>query len=166
MTAHKTQLDTKEIVYDAVLELYNQQQTVTRETLAEHMTLALGIIDDRLKVLRNEGLIASVQRGVYVPVKTHPASRPVSVTELPDGEVQAEVGDDLMKLTPKEARTLASLLMGKAAQVSQIEAGQQAAIVVAEMTVRMRALERRLKSLQARQSNSQQQDLFAEEVQP
>lgn len=166
MTAHKTQLDTKEIVYDAVLELYNQQQTVTRETLAEHMTLALGIIDDRLKVLKNEGLIASVQRGVYVPVKTHPASRPVSVTELPDGEVQAEVGDDLMKLTPKEARTLASLLMGKAAQVSQIEAGHQAAIVVAEMTVRMRALERRLKSLQARQSNSQQQDLFTEEAQP
>ena len=164
MTAHKAQQDTKEIVYDAVLELYNQQQTVTRETLAEHMTLALGIIDDRLKVLKNEGLIASVQRGVYVPVKTHPASRPVSVTELPDGEVQAEIGDELVKMTPREARTLASLLMGKAAQVSQIEAGQQAAIVVAEMSSRMRAMERRLKAMQTQRQNACQHDLFAEEV--
>lgn len=115
-----TTRSTKEIVYDAVLELHAASVVVTRETLAEIMDLAMGVIDDRLKVLANEGLIRRVQRGVYVPTQTHPPSRIVSTTMSPCGMITLDVGDQVMKMYPREARSVALMLHGLGLQAGQI----------------------------------------------
>lgn len=137
-------LSTKEIVLDAVIELHNQEQIVTRETLNDYLELSLSIIDERLKILANDGLITRVQRGVYVPVPQHAVTRPISHTELPDGTVILDIGDEVLKLTPKEARTLGTMLANRAMQASNIELGHYSALAVNEVMLRIRELEKQL----------------------
>ena len=61
------QITNKQRVLDAVIDLHNQEQIVTRETLSDTLDLKQTIIDDNLSSLNNDGLIHRVQRGVYVP---------------------------------------------------------------------------------------------------
>lgn len=135
-------VSTTELVFDAVIELHALEQIVTREGLSEHLNLKLSIIDDKLKTLANDGLIARIQRGVYVPVTQYPPTRPISHTELPDGTVVLDIGDDVLKLTPREARTLAVMLGARAIQASQINLSDQVGMMVAEISQRIRILER------------------------
>jgi len=137
-----TRRTNKALVQEAVEDLHRLEQIVTRETLAEHIGLKLSIIDDRLKALQLDGHIVRVQRGVYVPVVRHPPARAISYTELPDGTVVLDIGDDVTHLTPREARTLGGMLGMKAIQASQIDIGHQAAFVSSELSSRMRGLER------------------------
>lgn len=132
----------KEIVFEAVQELYAQEQIVTRETLAELLEMKLSIIDGSLKTLSNDGEIIRVQRGVYIPASTHPEARPVSHTELPDGTVIIDIGDSVFKLTPKEARMLGTMLSGRALQATQIDSGRQTSVLSAELSKRLSVLER------------------------
>lgn len=135
-------ISTTELVYDAVVELHALEQIITREALADYLNLKLSIIDDKLKTLANDGLIARIQRGVYVPVEKYPPTRPISHTELPDGTVVLDIGDDVLKLTPREARTLAVMLGARAIQASQINLSDQVGMMVAEISQRIRMLER------------------------
>lgn len=135
-------ISTIELVYDAVVELHALEQIITREVLADYLNLKLSIIDDKLKTLANDGLIARIQRGVYVPVEKYPPTRPISHTELPDGTVVLDIGDDVLKLTPREARTLAVMLGARAIQASQINLSDQVGMMVAEISQRIRILER------------------------
>lgn len=137
-----TKRTNKALVQEAVEDLHRLEQIVTRETLAEHTGLKLSIIDDRLKALVIDGHIVRVQRGVFVPVAQHPAARPISHTELPDGTVVLDIGDDVMKLTPREARTLGAMLGGRAIQAAQIDIGHQSAFMSSEISSRVRGLER------------------------
>lgn len=138
-----------QIVLDAVQDLHSQEQVVTREALQELTKLKLTIIDDRLKHLADEGMIHRLQRGVFVPVEQHPPARQISHTELPDGTVVLDVGEEVMHLTPREARTLATMLGARALQASQIELGNQAAIMNAELALRVRQLERQVRAFVA-----------------
>lgn len=138
-----------QIVLDAVQDLHNQEQVVTREALQELTKLKLTIIDDRLKHLADEGLVHRMQRGVFVPVDQHPPARQISHTELPDGTVVLDVGEEVMHLTPREARTLATMLGARAIQASQIELGNQAVVMNAELALRVRQLERQVKAFVA-----------------
>lgn len=150
----KRQASSKELVYDAVVELHSLEQIITRETLSDHLDLSLGVIDDRLKSLTNDGLIARVQRGVYVPIEQLPPSRPISHTELPDGTVVLDVGDDVLTLNPREARTLAVMLYARAVQASQIELGQQSAILSDRLSRKLREVERKLNVLEKNSSQA------------
>lgn len=150
----KRQASSKELVYDAVVELHSLEQIITRETLSDHLDLSLGVIDDRLKSLTNDGLIARVQRGVYVPIEQLPPSRPISHTELPDGTVVLDVGDDVLTLNPREARTLAVMLYARAVQASQIELGQQSAILSDRLSRKLREVERKINVLEKNSSQA------------
>lgn len=138
-----------DLVLEAVEDLHRLEQIVTRETLADHTGLKLSIIDDRLKALVIDGKIVRVQRGVYVPVAQHPPARPISHTELPDGTVVLDIGDDVIHLTPREARTLGGMLGTKAIQASQIDLGNQAALMAAELAFKVRRLERELAAVRS-----------------
>ena len=49
----------------------------------------------------------------------------ISQSELSDGCVLIEIGDDIsLTLTPKEARVIGTMLQGRAIQYAQIESGQ------------------------------------------
>lgn len=142
-----TKRTNKALVQEAVEDLHRLEQIVTRETLAEHTGLKLSIIDDRLKSLHQDGQIIRVQRGVYVPVVRHPPARHISQTILPDGMVVLEIGDDVMHLTPREARTLASMVAALATQAAQIELGQKTAFIAHDLDTRTRGLERMIEKL-------------------
>lgn len=143
-----TRKTNKALVLEAIEDLHNLEQTVTRVTLAEYTGLKLSIIDDRLKALVVDEKIKRVQRGVYVPVIQHPPARPINHMELPDGTVILDIGDQVTHLTPREARTLAGMLAGKAIQASQIGIGQAAAYATSELSGRLRSLERIIDNLE------------------
>lgn len=143
-----------QVVLDAVIELHGMEQIVTRKSIEDLTQLKAGIIDDRLKHLVNEGLIHRLERGVFVPVVQHPPARQISHTELPDGTVVLDVGDDVLKLTPREARTLASMLGARAIQASQIELGNQAALLNAQLGLRVLQLERQVRAFQSLRADS------------
>lgn len=103
-------------IYDAVCELHALEQIATRETVAELTGLKLGIADDRLRSLVDDGRIKRVLRGVYVPVEVHPPARCISKTVMTDGTVKIEIGDEVLTLTPREDRALAMLQAGAAVQ--------------------------------------------------
>ncbi len=132
----------KQLVLEAVEDLHRLEQIVTRETLANHTGLKLSVIDDRLKALVADERIVRVQRGVFVPVAQHPPARQISHTELPDGTVVLDIGDEVLHLTPREARTLGAMLGGRAMQAAQIDLGNAAVFANAELSARLRQLER------------------------
>lgn len=131
-----------QIVLEALQDLHAQEQIVTREALSDVTGLKVAVVDDRLKSLVADGLVARVQRGIYVPVEQHPAARHISKTILPDGTVKIDIGEDVLTLTPREDRMLAALQAGVMMQASAIEVGHQAALQSGELNIRLNRLER------------------------
>ena len=141
---------TKDYVLEEVADLHSHEQIVTRETLADKTGRKLAVIDEALRTLVNEGKVARVQRGVYVPVVQHPQARLVTVTGLPDGTVKLEIGDDhVLTLTPREARSVGVTLGGYAVQAASIEAGHQAALMASSFNNRLGELEGLIRALAA-----------------
>lgn len=138
---------TLQIILDAVHDLHAQEQVVTRETLRDATGLKLTTVDDRIAILIDDGLVHRKNRGVFVPAAQHPPARPISKTILPDGMVKIEIGDEVLMLTPREDRFLASLQVGPAIQFSGIETGHQATVIAGDFGLRLRALEARFNLL-------------------
>ena len=137
----------KQMVLDAVVDLNNQEQSVTRETLSVVIDLSLAIIDEKLTSLVNDGLIHRIQRGVYVPTVKHNQARIISKIVLPCGTVKVDIGDDVWTLTPKEARILGSLMAADAMQYSNIEIVHHAALTTAKMDLEMKEMRKMLRDL-------------------
>lgn len=118
----RQQAPTLEMVYEAVCDLVASEQFATRLTVAEMTGLPLSIVDDRLKTLVNEDRIKRIIKGFYAPHVVHPPARAISRTDLPDGMVKLEIGDDVLTLTPREARRLAEMMAGAGASAALIAA--------------------------------------------
>ena len=151
-----------EVVFEAVCDLHSEEKAVSRETLAEVTGLKLSVVDDRLGVLVDEGLIHRIQRGVYVPAAQHPPARPISKTILPDGMVKIEIGDDVMTLTPRESRALGEIQAGAAHQYIEIEAHHYISESLGDLWLAHKVMRRRLRELEVQvDANSKgQSDLF------
>ena len=150
------QITNKQKVLDAIIDLHNQEQIVTRETLSDILDLKQTIIDDNLTTLANDGLIHRVQRGVYVPTVEHKPARLISKIPLPDGTVVIDIGDSIvLTLTPKEARVLGSLMMCEALQYSNIESGHHAAMTTAKMDLELKNMRKVLRELSANAQTAQ-----------
>lgn len=137
------QRTTKQQIFDAVQDMHNQEQMVTREALQEVTGLKLTIIDDRLSTLVDNGELIRKKRGVFVPAVQHPPARPISKTVMPDGTVKIEIGDDVLTLTPREDRLLAGVQAGAALQFIGVGTEQDVVQVVADLRIRMREMEAR-----------------------
>lgn len=146
MTAQRT---TKQQILDAIVDLHNAEQMVTREALQEVTGLKLTIIDDRVAVLVDEGSVLRKGRGVFEPAAKHPPARPISKTQMPDGTVKIEIGDDVLTLTPREDRILAKLQAGVAVELAAIDSGKEVAVLVASMRTRIGRLEAQLRAKEA-----------------
>ena len=137
-----------QIILEAVHDLHNQEQVVTRETLFAILPqLTMGKIDDRLSYLIDTNQISRVQRGVYVPVFKHPPSREMCKYILNDGTVKIEIGSQIITLTPKEARNLGNLMVAEAMQFSNIEMGHNMAIIQQEVSGQVRKLSKQVGDL-------------------
>ena len=151
-----------EVVFEAVCDLHSEEKAVSRETLAEVTGLKLSVVDDRLGVLVDEGLIHRIQRGVYVPAAQHPPARPISKTILPDGMVKIEIGDEVLTLTPRESRALGEIQAGAAHQYIEIEAHHYLSESLGDLWLAHKVIRRRLRELEVQvEANSKgQSDLF------
>ena len=150
------QITNKQRVLDAVIDLHNQEQIVTRETLSDILDLKQTIIDDNLSSLVNDGLIHRVQRGVYVPTVEHKPARIISKIVLPCGTTVIDIGDTIvLTLTPKEARIVGSLMMCEAMQYSNIEIGHHAAVATAKMDLELKNMRKALRELSAHTQTAQ-----------
>lgn len=137
-----------ETILEAIEDLHNQEQIVTRETLSQLTGLKLSIVDDRLSHLVDSGQIIRVQRGVFIPAPKHRPARLMSKMVLPDGTVKIEIGDDdILTLTPREARHLGNLMVAEAMQYANIEMGHHMAILQSEVTSQVRKLNRQVSDL-------------------
>lgn len=112
-------------VLEAIQDLHNLEQIVTRENLSSSLAMPMSVIDASLAYLVDCGHIVRIQRGVFRPSIAHSPARMISQSELSDGCVLIEIGDDIsLTLTPKEARVIGTMLQGRAIQYAQIESGQ------------------------------------------
>lgn len=118
-----TKLSSVDVVFDAIMDLHNNNQVVTREVLVEASGIERGIVDNCVKTLIELGKVIRLRRGVYSPAIRHAPSRPVSKTIMPDGGVIIEVGDDMLRLTPAECRHLANMLHGDSAAFAAMQSG-------------------------------------------
>lgn len=141
------QRTTKQQILDAVQDLHNTEQMVTREALRELTGLALTTIDDRLATLVDDGALIRKSRGVFVPAVQHPPARPISKTMMPDGTVKIEIGDTVLELTPREDRMLAGVQAGAALQFIGVGTEQDVVQVVANLRLKVRELEGSVRSM-------------------
>ena len=152
---------TGQTIYDAIVDLHNQEQVVTREVLRDTTGMRMSLIDDHIATMVADEKIRRVKAGVFVPVDTPPPARPISTTDMPDGMTILEIGDDVLRLTPREVRVIAARLGGQAAQFSSIQTGHEVGVLVMEMQTKMRKLERDLAA--CKEKLDPQPSLFATE---
>ena len=134
-------------VLDAVRDLRELDQIATRETVAELTGLKMGIVDDRLRALVDDGKLKRVLRGIYELVETWPEPRELSCTMLSTGWVKLELGDDLLKLTPTEARRAARALGGFAEDARVIETTRSHLFLATELAAKVESQGRELKTM-------------------
>lgn len=101
-------------VLQAIKELQNAGKRAHRQTLADTMREPLGVIDDHIKVLIEQGEVKRAEAGVVETIKAWRKDEPISVTHLEEGEVLVEKGDIKLDFTPSEWRKLGSFAMGSA----------------------------------------------------
>ena len=135
---------TSHIVWGAVLDLRAHGLGISRQRLKELTGLTFSKIDDHVSRWVDEGFLRRVLDGVFEVVDLVPEPRAISVTVLPGGVAKLEVGDTCVDLYPQERRTLASMLLGDAVQVSNLQAGRELDVRVAEVQRELRQLKRDL----------------------
>lgn len=146
-------------VYSAVQELRAAEQIATRETVAELTGLKLTIVDDRLSTLVDDGRLKRLLRGIYELVEVYPPTRAISKTILADFRVKYDIGDDVITLTPTEARLLAELSVGAAGFAVMINSTNQHLFLATELAAQVKKLQCEVKALKA-DKDSNQSGLF------
>ena len=149
-----------ERIFQAVRELRAMDQIATRETVAELTNLKLSVVDDRLRTLVDDGKLKRLLRGVYELVESFPAPRAISKTVLPNGAVVYDIGDEVLTLSPQEARVLAELSMGAAGTAVLINSTNQHLYLATELAAKVEKMEREMKAYKAHKQNPMQRDLL------
>ena len=149
-----------ERIFQAVRELRAMDQIATRDTVAELTGLKMTVVDDRLRALVDDGKLKRLLRGVYELVESFPEPRAISKTVLPNGAVVYDIGDEVLTLSPQEARVLAELSMGAAGTAVLINSTNQHLYLATELAAKVERLEREMKAHKAHKTNPLQGDLL------
>lgn len=135
----------RQIIWDAIQEMAALEQTITRKRLQEMTDLTYHIVDDHVsRMVDEEGTLRRVLDGVYELVKGYDAPRPVSITDLDDGQTIIEVGDQEMRLWPREVRKLANRLEGDAKKLATLQLQQDIALSTQGLQLEFRAVQREM----------------------
>lgn len=110
----------KQIILETIIDLHNKDTPASRITVAKMTGIKQTVVDYYLKELADDGVIYRVCNGVYAPAFQHPPSRTIYKSILPDGTVKIDIGDDVLTLTPKEARTLGGLMFAEATEYGSL----------------------------------------------
>lgn len=151
--------DTGQIIWDTIQDLRTNGQAISRQRLMELTGLNYTKVDDHVSRWIEDGRMRRVIDGVYEVVDPMPEPRAVSTTDLPDGMTLIEVGDQELRLWPREVRALGLRLVGNAMQFAQLQTQHDMGALLAEATVRNRALADRVADLERDlRKHKQQQD--------
>lgn len=151
---------TTQQVLDAISVLCEESKLATRDSIQQLTNLPYTIIDDRIKVLIDDGLIIRVQRGNFILAKQFPPPRIISKTILSNGTVVLDIGDTVLHLTPLETRYLGQLLMGDAFLYTLIGLSSQFEQIGGNLNHRLRQLEKQKKDTPQQPSNDKQINLL------
>lgn len=142
--APEEHLTTGEAIYQAAVDLHNAGRVITRQVLQKITTFKMGIVDDHVTRMVDNGRLRRVTSGVLEVVEQFPANRPISKTVLANGTTKLEVGDQLLELTPGEARVLGKSLMGEAMELAQIQGEREVHDLAAKTERQLEEVRRQL----------------------
>lgn len=143
-TEERPKLDTRTIIWAALVDLRAQGQIATRQVVAQVTGLKLVTVDDHLSRLVDDGQLRRPVAGVVEIVDQLPPPRAVSMTHAPDGPSKLEIGDFCIDIWPQERRMLANLLLGDAVQYSNIQTGQDINFLAHQVWEELKQLKRDL----------------------
>lgn len=139
-----TRRSNAQLVWDAVVDLSNDERHITRKVLCDVTGLKAQIVDDHVERMILHGKLRRLGYGVLEVVEQFPAPRVISKTVLPNGLVKLDVGDTCLDLTPKEARTLAGMFCVELNSLTDIDASSHYLARAAELAGQMREMQRQL----------------------
>lgn len=161
MSTTTTPKATGQIIWDTILALRESGQAISRQRIMELTGLRYTQVDDHVsRWIEDEGRLRRIVDGVYELVEPMPEPRAVSVTDLHNGQTMIECGDQVIHLWPTEIRALGLRLVGSAMQFAQLQTQHDMGALLAEATVRNRALADRI-SDQDRELRNMRQELDA-----
>ncbi|MEG0923349.1 MAG: hypothetical protein RSG22_18310 [Comamonas sp.] len=156
----------RQIIWDAIVEMDSLGQAISRQRLVEVTQLAFHVVDDHVsRMIEVEGTLRRVVSGVFEVVKGYLAPRPVSFTDLDDGMTLIEVGDQQLRVWPRELRIIGLRTSGNAQQYAQLqlqhdvgllgqEQSLQSVAVRREQAARIKQLEDECSALRRQQANT------------
>lgn len=148
MSTTSTPKATGQIIWDTILALRDAGQAISRQRLMELSGLRYTLVDDHISRWIEEGRLRRVIDGVYELTDPVPEPRGVSVTDLHNGQIMIECGDQVVHLWTAEVRSLSRQLGGFALQFAQLQTQHDMGALLAEATVRNRALADRIGDLE------------------
>lgn len=143
LAAHNTRKSSRDLVYDAILDLSDSETPAKALDVARVTGLSMPIVYDSIKALKQRGRIYS-DNGAFLVCNEYLETQPVYHTAMPNGIVKLEKGDQILELTQREARALAKAMAGFV---------EQAAVIVMshrqdEQQAQMRRMQRQIQRLQ------------------
>jgi hypothetical protein len=121
------------LVYQTIVDLHNAGRVATRSVVKDLTGLNYGVVDDHVKRMLEDGRLRRVVAGVFEPVEEMPSARAVSLTRLPNGMAKIEIGDHVIDVVPSEERQLASMLAGRAVEMSGLQNARELTDNVTEL---------------------------------
>lgn len=138
------ELTTGETIYQAAVDLHNAGRVISRQVLQRITEIKMGIIDDHVTRMVDNGRLRRVTSGVLELVEQFPPNRPYSKTVLANGITKLELGDQLLEATPSEIRVVALSLLGEATELATIRGERDVHDIVARSERQMEEMRRQL----------------------
>lgn len=147
-------------VYEAIRQLHEAGEEPTRDRIHKMTGLNLTTVDDRIKVLRGEGMIAMAKQ-CYRPVHQHGPGRAVTITHLNDGGSILEIGEYVIHLARPEASRIGQGFAGVALEHTALARVTELQDQLLEEVAKRRALEREVRALKnSKNKDNSQRDLL------
>jgi hypothetical protein len=138
-----------QIIWDAITDLKNLERRVTRAVLVQATGLKPGIIDDHVERLICNDKLMRAGNGELEVLESHRPARDISLLLTTGGVAKVEIGDELLELTPREARQLSKLMAGFNSELQDIEQSNRAMVLAHELAREIKENRREIKALRA-----------------
>ena len=135
-------------VWDAAVELRNTERRINRRALADITDLTPGIVDDHVERFIERGQMRRAGKGDLEIIECFPLSRAITKTTLPNGLVKLEIGNEVLDLTPTEARLLARDMAGHMHELAETDAANKGVVLAYEVARELKEARKRIAALE------------------
>jgi hypothetical protein len=143
------------------VDLTNAGRQASRQAIAQFTGLKLTVVDDHVKTLCDDTRLRKVVNGVVELVENFAANRPISRTVLSNGLSKLEVADEVLQLTPGEAREMGRLFYADAIQFAMLRGEREVYDTVAKLERQSRQDRKLIADMARELAGLRQNDLFS-----